>query len=139
MADTGDRAREERFASNDHSPHVLADSAPEIAESCDDRVREEIALVLPESLGPVGLRRPAVPALGVEGSVTGYGDVLLDALLPTMRALMAEAAAKARATALDDAAHDLRNIAPTWVCDVLRGLAISDRARSLTTHTEETR
>ena len=39
------------------------------------------------------------------------------------------AEARGRAEALRDAAHDLRNIAPTWVCDLLRGIATSEGAR----------
>ena len=56
----------------------------------DDEIRDRLARALPESLGPVGLRRRAIPALGVEGSVTGYGVDLLDAVLPVVRAIVAD-------------------------------------------------
>jgi hypothetical protein len=88
----------------------------------DPRFRDQLAEALPESLGPVGLRRRAIPALGVEAELTGYGLTLLDALLPVVRYLAAEELrelagsleSRARlyphdAAALDDAALKARD------------------------------
>lgn len=67
-------------------------------------IRNQLAEALPESLGPVGLRRRAVPALGIEDEVTGYGDALLDALTPAVDAIADERARQR-------AAEELRKLA----------------------------
>jgi hypothetical protein len=66
-------------------------SAPRPA--LDTELTKRLAEALPESLGPAGLRRAAIPALGYEGEITGYGEMLLAALLPVVQAYADQRAA----------------------------------------------
>jgi hypothetical protein len=56
-----------------------------------DGMRDQLAAALPESLGDIRFRRRPIPAIGQPASITGYGDRLLDALLPVVRKIAADA------------------------------------------------
>ncbi len=57
--------------------------------------RDELEAALPESLGPVLLRRPSPPFVA-DGrpEPRGYGDLLLDALLPVVEEIAARKTAE---------------------------------------------
>lgn len=61
-----------------------------VPATAEETLRERLLAALPESLGPISFRRPAVPLLNVGASVTGYGDLLVDALLPAVREIIAD-------------------------------------------------
>lgn len=55
--------------------------------------RDRLAEAVPDELGPVGLAHRPIPQLGVAREVSGYGNQLLDALLPVVAKLCDEARA----------------------------------------------
>jgi hypothetical protein len=102
--------------------------APEV------ELTERLAAALPESLGPVGLRHRAVPQLDVPGEVTGYGEVLLAALLPVVQAYADERAAEALEAAADDEERRVTGFAGWFLSFLITRLRA--RAAALRTDTE---
>lgn len=64
-------------------------------------LREELEAALPEELQPVGAALRMPPDLG--GRITGYGALIIDALLPVIRQHLAAACDNGAANAYADA------------------------------------